>query len=164
MFMNDYRFIEKRVKIDDKLLNKILNDIKYYNKFTWEDLSNKLRISQHSIRYGWLKKRNTLPLSLFKKLISMHPVMDYNKFKGNLTLLEPFWGQKIGEKSKTEKFIKIPEINTNEFAEFYGIMLGDGCIYSNLNGLCISSNSIVDKNYIENYISKLILNLFGINI
>ena len=92
----------------------------------------------------------------------MHPDMDYNKFKGNLTLLEPFWGQKIGEKSKTEKFIKIPEINTNEFAEFYGIMLGDGCIYSNLNGLCISSNSIVDKNYIENYISKLILNLFGI--
>jgi len=59
--------------------------------------------------------------------------------------------------------ITFPDIKTVEFAEFYGILLGDGCIYSNLNGICISGNSILDKDYIENYVAGLIKSLFNIN-
>ena len=41
-------------------------------------------------------------------------------------------------------------------------MLGDGCIYSNLSGICISGHSILDKDYLENYVNNLILDLFKI--
>ncbi len=160
--MNDRRFIEKRVKINSKLLNSILVDIKDYHKLTGVSLANKLGISEHSIRHGWLRKGNTIPSSIFKKLMVLHPTWDYRKIKEKITILEPFWGQKIGVKSKIERLVKLPDHNKKEFAEFYGIMLGDGCIYSNLSGFCISSNSVLDKEYIESYVSKLILNLFGI--
>jgi len=40
--------------------------------------------------------------------------------------------------------------------------LGDGCIFSNKMGICISGNSLLDKNYIEDYICPLIQRLFQI--
>ncbi len=53
-------------------------------------------------------------------------------------------------------------INSKEFAEFYGIMLGDGCIYSNLSGICISGHITLDEKYHKEKIGKLISHLFDI--
>lgn len=58
--------------------------------------------------------------------------------------------------------MKLPNINSSEFAEFYGIMLGDGCVYSNLNGVCISGNSQLDHLYLRVYVKELIRKLFDI--
>jgi intein/homing endonuclease len=58
--------------------------------------------------------------------------------------------------------IKIPNINTTEFAEFYGIMLGDGCIYSNMSGICVAGHSVLDYMYHKNRLGLLIRILFGI--
>lgn len=58
--------------------------------------------------------------------------------------------------------LKLPNIYSPQFAEFYGIMLGDGCIYSNLTGICIGSDSLLDKHYISDYIPFLLSSLFGI--
>lgn len=85
----------------------------------------------------------------------------YKKIK----VTKPFWGQEKGgnsTKEKLNKLITIPDINTPKFAEFYGIMLGDGCIYSNLNGFCIAGDSVLDKAFHENHIKKLIFELFNI--
>ena len=60
------------------------------------------------------------------------------------------------------KDITIPKINSSLFAEFYGIMLGDGCVYSNLNGICISGNSILDNHYYNFYLSRMIQELFNV--
>jgi len=54
------------------------------------------------------------------------------------------------------------ETTSVDFAEFYGALLGDGCVYSNLNGVCISGNSELDKDYLEKYISNLIKKIFNI--
>ena len=52
------------------------------------------------------------------------------------------------------------EIYSKEFAEFYGIMLGDGCIYSNFQVICISGDSILDQTYHKSRVKELFINLF----
>ena len=58
--------------------------------------------------------------------------------------------------------ITIPKTNTNEFAEFYGAMLGDGCVYGNLSGICIAGHSTLDQNYHTHRLRHLIILLFGV--
>jgi DNA-binding transcriptional regulator WhiA len=60
------------------------------------------------------------------------------------------------------KEIILPQINNPKFAEFYGIMLGDGCLYSNLYGICISGHKILDEEYHVKYLNQLSIELFGI--
>ncbi len=156
------RFIEKRVKINSDLLNQILVAIKEYRRMTWRELAISLNISEHSIRHDWRKKGNTIPSSLFRKLTKMHPSLSFKELKKQIEILEPFWGQRIGKKSKIEDNVRIPEINSVEFAEFYGMLLGDGCVYSNLSGFCISSNVSTDRDYVEKHIAGLLLGLFNI--
>lgn len=157
---NDGRFIEKRVKINGKLLKKIILDIKSEKKYTWGQFSRRLRIGEHTLRVDWLKKDRTIPLSVFKNLISLHKDISFEKLKDKIHFLDPFWGQKIGKKNSKKK-ISFPNINSEEFAEFYGILLGDGCIYSNMNGFCITGHKILEKDYYKNYLKKLIENLFS---
>lgn len=158
----DGRFIEKRVKINLILLNKLIKEIKQEHNFCWRSLAKKLLISRDAIRVGWLIKGNTIPYSVFLKLINLHPKLTFDQIKSQINILKPYWGQSLGIKSPTEKTIKLPNLYSEEFAEFYGAMLGDGCIYSNLSGLCISGHSILDKSYLEDHICNLILRLFNI--
>ena len=58
--------------------------------------------------------------------------------------------------------INLPNLNTEAFAEFYGIMLGDGCVYSNLSGICISGDSVLDEEYHKLRLTKLISFLYGV--
>jgi hypothetical protein len=156
----DGRFIEKRVKIDNKLLRKIILETKSNSNYTWNQLSQELKIGEHMIRIDWLKKDRTIPLSIFKHLISLNKDLSFEEIKKHVKILDPFWGQKTGEKN-LKKNISFPNTNSKEFAEFYGIMLGDGCIYSNLNGFCITGHKILEKEYYEKYLKKLIKNLFS---
>ena len=156
------RFVEDRVKINKKLLRNILLEIKEFNNITWQNLANKLDLCVHSIRHDWIKKGNTIPLSVFKNLIRIHPNLSFNDLKSKIRILKPFWGQKIGKKSDIENRIILPDVESKDFAEFYGIMLGDGCVYADLSGFCISSDSLVDYHYNKEYVSKLIFKLFGI--
>jgi|TARA_Y100000310_G_scaffold243188_1_gene247624 hypothetical protein len=156
----DGRFIEKRVKIDKKLLRKIMLEIKSSKNYTWKRLSKELKIGEHMIRVDYLKKDRTIPLSMFNQLILLHKSLSFEKIKKNIQILNPFWGQKTREKN-FKKDISFPNINSKEFAEFYGIMLGDGCIYSNLDGFCITGHKILEKEYYRNYLKNLIENLFS---
>ena len=51
-------------------------------------------------------------------------------------------------------------MDTN-FAEFFGIMLGDGCIFSRDKTICISCNSKDDKEYVLNYVRPLMKRIFN---
>jgi len=86
--------------------------------------------------------------------------LSFEEVQKKITFLDPHWGQRIKPKNFGKK-ITIPKINTKEFAEFYGIMLGDGCIYSNLTAFCITGNNALERIYYEEYISNLIKTLFG---
>lgn len=56
---------------------------------------------------------------------------------------------------------KIPDVPTPEFAEFVGILLGDGYV-SNLNRqICISMDGVLDKEYVIKIVRNHFVNLFG---
>lgn len=156
----DGRFIEKRVKLPITKVKLLLNDIKKTNKFKWAEFADLLGISNYTLRYNYRVKGNTIPLSVFNKIINLTKRHDYKKIINNLQIFDEFWGQK-SLKNKNYKKIELPEIN-NLFAEFYGAMLGDGCVYYNLSGICISGDSRLDNYYLENYIPKQIYTLFKI--
>jgi len=104
---------------------------------------------------------NTVPLKILKKILEKNPSVSWSSLKSKIKILEPYWGQKIGSRSRLKKEIIIEKVDGKEdFAEFYGILLGDGCIYSNLSGFCISGNSELDRHYLEVYVSDLIYRLF----
>ena len=156
---SDGRFIDDRVRISKNRIQKILKDCKTEHNFTWFEFAERLNISEHTLRNDWSKKGNTVPLSIFKEIIKLHPSLGWSDIKNEIKIFKPFWGQKVGKSKYT---INLPLTNSASFSEFYGIMLGDGCIYSNLRGFCISSDSLTDADYTRNYVSKLIVKLFGI--
>ena len=55
----------------------------------------------------------------------------------------------------------MPETMDLEFAELYGALLGDGCLYSNMNGFCITGNLELDGQYIR-HLQSLSLSLLCI--
>ncbi len=68
------------------------------------------------------------------------------------------------KKEKTaviQRQIKYPKITTEDFAEFYGALMGDGCIYQSGNTICISGNSKLDVQYMY-YLAKIANSLFGV--
>lgn len=152
----DGRFIEKRVVVDKILLKEILANIKNKNDFSWDQFSTKLGVCSQMIRHGWLKKDSTIPFSIFLKIEKLYGKRIKYKIK------EPFWGQRLIDGKIKFKEVRLPNINNVRFSEFYGILLGDGCIFSSLKGISISGDRILDKDYHERFISSLIGDLFGV--
>ena len=158
---NDGRIIEKRVKINKYFLKSILINYKKQRSLTWKDLAKKFGISEYTISHDWFKEHSTIPINHFKKLLRLNKIK-FTDLKDKVKIMEPFWGQKANRKSKCI-LLSFPDINSEEYAEFYGIMLGDGCIYSDMSGFCISGNSVLDKIYYKEYLNNLIVSLFNVN-
>ncbi len=158
----DGRIIDKRVFADKNLLKSIILDIKNKNNFTWKELGDKLNVSSQTIRHDWLNKRNTIPLDVFKKLLSMTNNKSVREINKKIIIKEPFWGQSLKKGIIKTKKVRLPDKQSKRFAEFYGILLGDGCIFSGMNGLAISGDKILDLIYLKKYVGKLISELFGV--
>jgi len=73
------------------------------------------------------------------------------------------WAVKTIEYPRTIQIVKIPNINSPKFAEFCGILLGDGCIYSKGYGICISGHKVHDLKYFKDTVSPLYKSLFGLS-
>lgn len=157
----DGRFIEKRVKFPKSFIQNVLYRCKKEKKWTWSFFANYLGISEYTLRYDWLNKGNTVPLSLARKIINLHSNLEWKDIERRIKILDEFWGQRLGKKPKQLE-IKITGNKEEKYAEFYGAMLGDGCIFSNMIGICLSGNSALDRNYIEFYLSNIIKEIFGI--
>ena len=155
----DGRFVETRIVLPIGVISQVLFDVKTRNNWTWNEFAKRLSISGHTLSHDIVSKGNTLPFSVFNKILSLTNDAEAALLRKNCKKLMPFWGQR---NQKEAKVWKTPDTNTEKFAEFYGIMLGDGCIYSNLSSICISGNSLLDKYYIEGYVSRLITSLFGV--
>ena len=78
-----------------------------------------------------------------------------------MKVIKPFWWQKLKEGRPKLKNVKIPKKVNEKFSEFYGILLGDGCVFSNLKGFNISGDKFLDYFYYKNYLKELIFDLFG---
>lgn len=155
----DGRFREKRIRLPIRVIKKNIDKIKKDNAFTWKQFADILTVSEYTLRYDFRVKGNTLPASIFQKILELNQKnIKKENIKNKIKFLDTFWGQKHKNKSNLKK-IQQPQV-TEEYAEFFGAMLGDGCIFSNLSGICISGNSVLDKSYLEKYLFQLIFNLF----
>ncbi len=65
-------------------------------------------------------------------------------------------------KSKLDRQIKLPRVTSKEFAEFYGAMIGDGCIYGTMAAFCITCNGVSDEWYVTEYLKNLCFSLFNV--
>jgi len=155
----DGRFIEKRVLVNKILLKELIFTVKNNNNLTWNDFAKKFNVTSMMLQHDWLIKGRTIPLSVFKRIVKLSGKNIDNK---SIKVILPFWGQKIIKGKPKLKKVKIPNKNDKPFSEFYGILLGDGCIFSDRKGLSISGDKFLDYPYYVEYIKCLIFDLFGI--
>lgn len=142
-------------------------------KFTWPKLSSKLNLSEGYLRNELRNEKRYLSEEIYEKLCK---ITNKNFDHFILKKLHKNWGQiKGGKKSKGKtKSIKIPK-ESEQLAEFYGIMLGDGNshrtkFYNSRNNkrgvyqIRIVGDSRYDNKYLINYIKSLIEKLFDIKV
>jgi hypothetical protein len=159
----DGRIIDKRVIIDKKLFRDILYKVKIEKNWSWNEFARALEVSTHSLMSDWLQKDSTIPLRLLLKIIRLNKSISKETIMKKIKIIEPFWGQKLQHGKMKAKSIKVPDNNSEELAEFYGMMLGDGCLFSDLKGLSITADKILDYDYLTKYIDNLIYELFNLH-
>lgn len=156
------RFVDARCSFDPEFQKEIIELCKQYNQFTWKEFAEQFDISKFTLRYTWRNGKSTLPYTAVKKLIQLLPASVRSRIIDSIVgTKNPFWGQKVGGSRTVPEEIRLPSTDSLDFAEFYGILLGDGCVYSNLNSFCISSDSLLDKHYVFSRVVPLIGKLFG---
>ncbi len=153
---------------------KFFDEINHHNHVSLRYLSNKLNLS-----YTNLKKQRrgelTLQKETFMKILKLSP---HQKFWEDEAIeVEDNWGAikggSISGKKNNMKYVrsfrKIPLIKirlNKEFCEFYGALLGDGCISkfkdwggTERYGIYITGNKRLDSDYMR-YLKELIRNEF----
>lgn len=136
---------------------------------TWNNLSDILKLSEVYVRHDLKKEKRLLSDLTYKKICRIANV----NFDDFITeKLSDNWGKVKGgilSEGRTIKNIKFPEVS-EKFAEFYGVMLGDG----NLNKMKgykvgtymarIIGDSKLDYEYHINFLKPLIEDLFGLKV
>lgn len=178
---------KSRLKFDKEILEDIFSTIKEEVNLT--QLSMQLKVPYRTLK-GWKYGESKIPEVEFKKIKFLYPkISEFERFAEKLP---HYWGQRVGgiksiNKLNKEEITKrmqhirslksrhiIPEIikldlNDNNFLEFYGILMGDGCLSQYLNEgrirrvINITGNSIKDVEYMSNYVIPLIKKIFNIN-
>ncbi len=140
--------------------------IKAKENKSWSRLSQMLKLSENYLRVSLKREARLLSEETYLKLCNLAN-KNYDKFITEK--LKDNWGRSKGGKisSGSTKKVNFPQ-NSVELAEFIGVMLGDG----NLNKIKaykvgtyearIVGDSRHDKEYLENYVSNLIEDLFKI--
>lgn len=129
-------------------------------------LANKLKIKIGKLN-AYYYNNLLMPEEIFERFLLKE---NYRKFI--LDKRENNWGQKIGGNSPEAGYIKkINEPNeSEELAEFYGIMLGDGNSTKikrykvGVYQIRIVGDSRFDKEYLMNFVKPLIERLFNIKV
>lgn len=111
-------------------------------------------------------ERSTIPYSYLHKIVLRYPVMAWRDILSKLVkdVLPPKWGQIKGGKASVKNLIlynalpiKLPKLDDTRFAEFIGIMLGDG--HLSQTGINITLEYPAELEY-KRYIEQLLFYLF----
>lgn len=137
---------------------------------TWKELARELNVSESYLRNELRYEVRYLNEQLYEKLCDIAKV-NYDKYI--VKKLPTNWGQVKGGKNSrgNTKEIRIPN-KTEGLAEFVGIVLGDGHIFSYRNyknGKVISVHQVKifgnkndDEDYLLNFVSPLCERLFNL--
>jgi hypothetical protein len=117
-------------------------------------IAEKVGVSEHTVR-TWTGVESTIPKSCFAKLKEYIPRLNLKYQAG-----DAFWGQATNRKNKP---VLTPTMD-EEFAEFYGALLGDGCIYSSGKTICLTGNAGLDDEYISMHLKNISERIFGTSV
>jgi len=130
-----------RVLLEKGMQRKLLEDLKSENFFTWKEFADFCNVSIDCL-YSWKNEKSLMPYNFFMNLNSK-----YYPFE----IKDEFWASK--------KNVNLP-IYDEKLAEFVGILLGDGNIFS--GGIRVCGDSRYDREYLVNYVAPLIEDLFHV--
>lgn len=176
----------ERIIFDKGDLYALFGKIK--SEMTLAELSHKLGISYNTLKQ-WKSGKHAMPFLFFQELKKYFPNIE--QYENRCKKIDAYFGQKLGGSNRIKKlnktalkdmmanirskrhfdcFSKINIYSNPEAIEFYGAMMGDGCIsrfYSNYeqcfrHEIRITGNSKKDMEYIA-YLVKLMQNVFGIS-
>ncbi len=176
-----------RLKFDKETLNKIFSVIREEIDLT--RLSIQLKVPYRTLK-GWKYGETTIPEIKFQSIKVLYPKI--SKFEGLAEKLPRYWGQRVGgiksidklnkeEINKRMQYIRSLKrrdamhkkiklnFNDDNLLEFYGILMGDGCLSQYLNEnrirkvINITGNAIKDVEYLTLYVIPLIKKVFNIN-
>ena len=147
--------IDKRIKFRAGLQKEFLKNIKKMGGLTWVHLAKELNISEHTLRVDWQNEKSTLPYGISKKLVKKYPFEKWER-------IEDGWIEKILPENwrvqliinKNKKNIIIPK-NSEEVAEIFGVILGDGHLERKTLTITGNSNEIEHYSYLKNKIKRI---------
>ena len=154
-----------RLKFVKGKQKELIQKFRKEKNFNWKGLAEFLDLKQGRLK-AYIDESSLIPEIIYNKLDS-----DKNFSKFIIVIKKDNWGQiKGGENSKgNTKKIQMP-CDSSEFAEFYGIMLGDGNSHRTKDYkkgtymIRIVGDSRLDKDYLINHVKPLIEKLFGIKV
>ncbi|MEK6935370.1 MAG: LAGLIDADG family homing endonuclease [Nanoarchaeota archaeon] len=144
---------------------ELLKKEKEINNFSWLKFAKQLNIKASKLK-TYYHEGILIDEEIFNRFTLKK---DYEKFIVNK--LSNNWGQSKGGKNSIGnlKEIKIPN-RTKELAELFGILLGDGNIQRTSGyklgtyNIKIVGHSILDKEYLLNFVKPLVENLFNVKV
>lgn len=145
---------DSRVDLNAHDAGRLFQCAKDASGWSWKDMGTRFGVHPNVVRQKWSKAKTTIPYTVYQQLVKLVPDLHL----GSLVIKESDWYQKQ-QKERIWHTQRIHEMA--EFAELYGIMLGDGCIYSTGKTICISGNASLDDLYLREYVARLFQFLFG---
>lgn len=154
-----------RIRIEKQKL--FFREILKNKKISLRELSKHLKINYSPIK-KYNRGESTIPLEVFEKLIELSPRKRY--WLPKIEKIEDNWGAIKGGKNSVKvgsikermeharKFRKIKKVKIKldeYFCEFYGLLLGDGCISRfkagkhEKYGIFITGNKALDSDYLK---------------
>lgn len=157
-----------RIKL--KKQREFFKEILSKEKINLIQLSKKLKLNYSNLKQ-YSRAERTIPEHVFSVLISLSPNSLY--WDNNKIILKDNWGlikgginagksrnikDKLAYARKFRKIIKVKIILNETFCEFYGMLLGDGCIsrFKNEEGferlqIAIVCNKKLDSEYLKSW-------------
>ncbi|MEK6859503.1 MAG: LAGLIDADG family homing endonuclease [Nanoarchaeota archaeon] len=149
-----------RIILKKNYQRKLILLCKEKNNLTWNELANKIKISEGYLRNELLKEKRTIDERIYRKL---NRISGKNFDKYISEKIDDNWGRSKGGRTG----IKQPQLLVNktskELAELIGIILGDGNVWCKDGGyyyLRICGDSEKDRDYLLNYVKPLFEKLF----
>ncbi len=160
-----------RIKFNGHQSTLILQ-LKRKTGFTWKNIAELFSVSEHTIRYDWKKEKYLLPCCVVKKISELLGLEEAQIMRHICEIKPANWGRIKGGKNSVGRNCK--KINfpprDEKLAEFVGIMLGDGNIFSKvypdtiINLIKVAGNPKTERSYLLHFIKPLIESLFNLKV
>ncbi|MBS3092670.1 hypothetical protein J4466_04600 [Candidatus Pacearchaeota archaeon] len=154
-----------RIKLKDGKQEELI--IKAKSVKSWSELAEILNINAHYLEIELRNEKRLLSDKIYKKLCELSE-LNFDRYI--IKKLDDNWGKSKGGLNSKGSTIFLPKINFDErLAEFVGIVLGDGHIFSHkkgkklgVYGIRIAGDLNKDEEYHNVYIKNLCKDIFNL--